>query len=114
MQQLQISARFKIHDGKTAEFRSLADQCVARVQEKDTQTRQYDWFFSADGTACEVRETYDNSEALLEHMGNVGDLLGPLFAIADLEVAVYGTPSEELIAATAEIPTVVYDFYKGI
>lgn len=113
MSKLHVSAKFTIHEGKLDEFKALAEQFVARVNELDTQTEVYDWYLSADGRTCEVREIYPSSEALLEHIEHVGDLFGPTLEIADFEPRIYGDPSEELMAATAEMSPVVYRFVTG-
>ena len=70
----KISVRFvlTLHDGQIDALRDVAMRCVAAVRDKDTGTLQYDWYLSPNGKECVVLETYESSEALLEHMGNVG------------------------------------------
>jgi quinol monooxygenase YgiN len=72
MSEIQVTARLRIHDGKLEEFKDVAEKCMESVRTKDTGTLQYDWFFNADHTECVVRETYRDSEAVLEHMANLG------------------------------------------
>jgi quinol monooxygenase YgiN len=86
MKNIQITARFKINDGKLEEFKRLADNCIAVTKEKDQNTLQYDWFFSEDETECIVREIYSDSNAVLSHMGNLGDLLEKIIEVSDFEV----------------------------
>ena len=64
--------------------------CMKSVKEKDTGTLQYDWFLDADQTECVVREHYKDSDAAMEHMGNLGDLLGALLSVCDMSLEVYG------------------------
>lgn len=111
---MQLSARFVIHEGKLEAFKALAKECMASVKEKDTDTSQYDWYFSADNTECVVRETYTDSNAILSHIGNLGELFGRLLEISDLYPEVYGDPSEELVNATAALKPKVYSFYQGL
>lgn len=113
MSKIQVSATFAIHEGKLEEFKALAEQFVARVRELDTRTEAYDWFLSADGRTCEVREIYPDSEALLEHIEHVGDLFPPMFEVADFRPAVYGDPSPELVEATRAMSPAVYGFLTG-
>jgi len=113
MSEIQVSATFTIHDGKLDEFKTLAEQFVARVREVDTQTQMYQWFLSPDGGTCEVREVYPSSEALLEHLEHVGDLFGPMAEVADFSPAIYGDPSPELLEATADASPVVYHLMTG-
>jgi hypothetical protein len=38
MNNLQVTARFTIHDGKLEEFKNLAEECLSIVKEKDKDT----------------------------------------------------------------------------
>lgn len=69
----------KIRDGLLEGFKRQASECIKRVKEKDTGTLQYDWLLSEDKSECEIRETYENSEALLEHASHLREALGILF-----------------------------------
>ena len=100
MEEIQVSAHLSIHPGKLAEFKTVAEQCMKSVREKDTGTLQYDWFLNEDQTVCRVREKYRDSDAVLEHMGNLGETLGHLLTLVDMSLEVYGTPSEQLLMAT--------------
>lgn len=61
-----------------------------------------------------VRETYRDSEAVLEHIGNMGDTFGALLACCDMELHVFGEPSAELMAASAELAPTVYAHFQSI
>jgi hypothetical protein len=73
---------------------------MRQTGEKDTGTLRYDWFLSADGTECEVRESYVDSDALVRHRMNVGGAVEALFAefADDHKMTVYGDPSPQLVA----------------
>ncbi len=114
MSALQVTARLTIREGKLAEFRVLAASAMQSVREKDSGTLQYDWFFNDDETECVVRETYRDSEAVLEHVANLGETLGALLAVCDMDLEVYGSPSAELVAATTELAPKVYSHFQSI
>ena len=116
MKNIQITAKFKIHDDKVEEFKKIADDCVVAVakNEKGKGAIQYDWFFSPDEKECVVREIYTDSNAVLAHMRNVGELLGQLNAMTDFELELYGNPSENLQQAAAGLNPKVYSFYQGL
>jgi quinol monooxygenase YgiN len=69
-------ARFKFHEGKLEEYKRLSAQAMEIVRTKDTGTLQYDIYFNDDQSECMVVERYRDSEALIEHMANLGDLGG--------------------------------------
>jgi len=99
MKQIQATALLKIHEGKLNEFKSIAEKCMQSVREKDTGTLKYDWFINKDQTLCEVREKYKDSDAVLQHMGKLGDTLGELLTISDISLEVFGSPSDKLMDA---------------
>ncbi|MEN8143739.1 MAG: antibiotic biosynthesis monooxygenase [Gemmatimonadota bacterium] len=114
MSALQVTARLKIHEGKLDEFKQVAAQCMQSVREKDSGTLQYDWFFNDDQTECVVRETYRDSDAVLEHIGNLGEIMGALLGVSDMDLEVFGTPSDELAEAAAELAPRVYSPFQSI
>lgn len=114
MTELQLTARFTIHEGKLDEFRDLARRCMESVREKDTGTLQYDWFFSADEREFVVRETYRDSEAILEHAANLGELLGAIAAITDFDLEIFGSPTPQLLEALAGFAPSVYSHFQSI
>jgi len=114
MNNIQLTARFVIHDGKLEKFKELASACMLSTKEKDTGTLQYDWYFSEDETECRVRETYTDSDAILAHIGNLGSLLGELLLITDFYPELYGSPSEALVNATAALKPKVYSHFQSM
>ena len=116
MNKIQFTARFRIHAGKLDEAKKIAFECMAIVKEKEEGkgALQYDWFFSTDQTECVVRETYADSNAVLAHMGNLGEPLGQILAISDFELEIYGDMSEELQKAVAALDPKVYSFFQGL
>lgn len=114
MNNLQITARYQIHDGQLAEFKKLAQECLSIVKAKDKDTLQYDWYFDEAQSECVLREAYPDSNALLAHLGNIGELFGKLIALGDFSAEVYGQPSDELLKATTGLNIKVYTFYQGL
>jgi len=81
------------------EFKQQAAKCISIAKEMDPGTLQYDWFISSDNTECEIRETYESSEALLAHVSNLREALRILFEkfASGHSVVIYGEPSAELL-----------------
>lgn len=114
MKEIQATAILKVHHGKLPEFKRVAEKCVQSVREKDKGTLQYDWFFNEDQTLCEVREKYRDSEAVLEHMGNLGDTLGELLALCELSLEIFGSPSDALLDALKGMDIKYYDPFLSL
>ena len=102
MNELQGIARFKIHEGKLDEFKRLSAQAREIVRTKDTGTLQYVIYFNDDQSECIVLERFRDSEALIEHTANLGDLVEAILAIVSvIHGELLGEPSEELRAKLA-------------
>lgn len=115
---LQLSAKMKIRPGMLDGFKSQAAECISEVKRKDTGTIQYDWFISSDNTECEIRETYENSDALLAHVENLREPLKILFEkfATDHSIMIYGDPSPQLLenAKSRRIVLKTYSFLQGL
>lgn len=115
---LEVSAMMKVRKGKLKEFKEQAFEIIRLAKEKDTKTLRYDWFLSHDGTECEVREAYVNSQGLIEHRMHIGDALKKLFAefADDHAVRIFGNISPELMGMIQNLKDVNikrYSFLQG-
>lgn len=84
------------------------------MREKDTGTHRYDWFFNADQTECVVLEHYADSQAILDHAAQAGELLGPLIQLADMSFESYGAPSAEVLEGVAAFNLKEYTYFQGL
>ena len=112
MSELQCVARLKIHDGKLDEFKRLAAKCAELVRTKDPGTLQYEWYFS-DNTECLVFERYRDSQALLDHLKNMGDTMAAILQTCDASGEICGTPSPELIEQLKDSPVQIYKPFQA-
>ena len=103
MNELLGIARFKFHEGKLGEFKRLSAQAMEIVRTKDTGTLQYDTYFNDDQSECMVLERFRDSEALIEHAANLGDLTDAILAtVSVVHGELLGEPSAELRANLAD------------
>jgi quinol monooxygenase YgiN len=114
MSKLRAVAKFRIHPGKGADFRTIAAQCLEAVKARDPGTSGYEWFINEAGTECIVLESYDSAEALLAHTRNVGALVGRLLRIADYSVDMLGDPTSEIRAALRRMQISLYGRLQGL
>lgn len=84
---------FKVQSGKLQAFRSLCEQFVEKAS-KETKCLYYG--FSFDGDQAHCREGYEDADALLSHLGNVGSLLEEALKISELTRLEAHGPEEEL------------------
>jgi quinol monooxygenase YgiN len=89
-------ARFRFHGGKVEEFKHLSAQAMEMARTRDTGALQYDIYFNDDQSECIVLERFRDSEALIEHAANLGDLFGAILATGSvLHGELLGEPSAD-------------------
>ena len=115
MSELLGIARFKFHEGKLEEFKRLSAQAMEIVRTKDTGTLQYDIYLNDDQSECMVIERYRDSEALIEHFENLGDLGAEILAtVSVVHGEVLGEASAELRANLADSPVRFFTPYQSM
>jgi len=82
MKKIHVVARFNIHDGQLDQFKAGMDNCIV-LTKNEPGALVYDWFIDEKNLACTVIETYQDSNAVLAHVGNVNDSLSKLMEISD-------------------------------
>ena len=114
MNQIQVNARFpNIPSGNLAEFKQVAARAL-EIARGEAGTLQYAWFFNDAETSCVVRETYEDSAAVLAHVANLGDVFGQLLEVGGgCEFEVFGDPSSELVEATRGLDLSIFAYFQG-
>ena len=99
MSRLLGIARFRFHEGRVEEFKRLSLRCMEIVQASDTGTLRYDIFLNADESEALVVEEYVDTEALMEHLANIGEeLSSAILATASVHGELLGDLGAELVA----------------
>jgi Antibiotic biosynthesis monooxygenase len=114
VQQIQVTATFPlIPRDNLSEFKRLAGEALENTAD-EPGALQYDWFFNEDESKCIVREIYADSDAVLTHLGAMGDLLGKVIEVGGgIEIEVFGDPSDALLEATEGLQPTVYSYFQG-
>ena len=114
----EATARLKIRDGELEGFKQQVAEIVSLTRAGDPKPLRYDWFLSADGTECEVREAYLSADALLAQQERIGQAKLELFGnyVAGHEMAFYGELSPALAGALEAMGTAFhqYAFFQGL
>lgn len=84
---------FKIHAGKTEEFKA---GCPAFVEATRKEDGALHYGFSFDGETAHCREGYKDAESLLAHLDNVGPLLKEALKIADITRLEVHAPADQI------------------
>lgn len=114
MKQIKVTALFKIKEGKLNEFKQLVPSLIHAVKKNEPGAVTYDWYLNEEAMECMVLETYADSQAVLAHSANLGELLQKLLGISDLILEVFGNPDPELKKILAEMGAKLYPFFAGM
>lgn len=83
---------FKMHEGREADFKALCEQFVEATS-KEEKCLYYGFSFS--GSTAHCREGYIDALGVLNHLENVGPILGEALKISDLlKLEIHGPESE--------------------
>ena len=105
-------ARVKIHEGKLEEYKRLNAQCMEIARTKDTGTLQYEIYLNDDEAEAIVLERYRDSEALIEHTTNLGELMEASLATGSVSGELLGEPSAEIRANLRGSPVQLFTPYQ--
>jgi quinol monooxygenase YgiN len=109
MNRIQVAARFpNVSGSNLAEFKKVAAHAL-EIAKSEPGVLQYEWFFDDTHTVCVVRETYQDSEALLAHITTLGVTLNTLSELGGgCELEMFGDPSPLLVDATAPVQRSIF------
>lgn len=114
MKEIEGFARVRIHAGKAEEYKRLTTQCMELARTKDTGTLQYDIFINAEGTEAIVHERYRDSDALLEHTANLGELMNKVMCVSTITGEVLGQPTPVLRKMLDQYGVRVFEPYLSL
>lgn len=94
MDGIHVTARFaNVSSANRAEFKQVAAAALD-ISRRERGVLQYDWFFDETETVCVVCEVYQDSQALVAHIANLGETVGRLAALGGgCELELFGDPS---------------------
>lgn len=84
---------FEVQADQLAAFKALGPKFIAKTR-TEPGCRHYTFSFS--GNIAHCREGYDNAEAILAHLQNVGELLGEALKIAKIVRLEVHAPASEI------------------
>lgn len=111
---IQYTVEWSIKDGKLDTFKNLAHQAIEKVQKNEPGMKGYQWYFNDDGSKCYTAEWLKDSDSLMAHLKNVGDVLPQLLEQSDItRFEVFGNPSPEAEAAVNQLGARVFHHFEG-
>ena len=84
------------------------------VRTKDTGTLAYDPYFDDDQSECVILERFRDSEALIEHTANIGDLMEAVVATGSVSGELLGEPSAGSDRDLADSPVLLFTPFQSM
>jgi quinol monooxygenase YgiN len=114
MSKVTYVVQWTINDGELENFKAMASGFVSSVQQNEPGTLGYQWWMGEDGKHCLLEEAFENSEAMLTHLGNVGPTLPDIMAIAPItRLEVRGEVSAEAREALSSLGATHFAHFVG-
>jgi quinol monooxygenase YgiN len=111
---IRVVIEYSVKEGKIDEFKRLAKDVVEKSEANESRMLAYEWYLSADRSKCALLQTLAGSDAIMAHLGNVGDLLGPLHETVQITgFNVYGNPSSEVREAYRQFNPQYFARFRG-
>jgi len=111
---IRTNAELSIAEGKIDEFKKMAAEMIKKVEANEPGMLSYEWFLSDDESKCYLIEIYKDSEAVMAHFGNIGEMMGPFMEIAQItRIELYGNPSDEVRQAVAPMEPKISEPWNG-
>ena len=112
--EIRIVGEFTIAEGKTDAFKELIGTAIERVRSNEPDTLTYEFYFSDDETKCYALELYRDSQALLTHVEDVGEILPKILAVAQItSLEIFGNATKELKEGLASFGAKFFTHWSG-
>lgn len=112
--QIQYTVEWTIKPGGLAGFKELAQKKVIPMVKSESGMLGYQWYFNEDESKCYTIEWLANSDAIMAHLGNVGEDLPKFFAFSDItRFEVFGNPNAQTKEALKGLGAVFNGYFDG-
>ena len=112
---IRLVVELNIHEGKFAEFQTLAKKMVA-ASEKEPGTLSYHFVLSADRKRCRLVEGYTDAAAITAHFAGpaVQELVPQMIQVSTpVRMEIYGDPGPEVASIAASFGAEVFTAGEG-
>lgn len=90
-----------IKDGHLDQLKEIMEEMSTATKKDEPYALNYEWWISEDESACHIFERYEDSAAVMVHLGNFGSKFMERFMshVDPTGFKVYGDASDEVKAA---------------
>lgn len=90
-----------IKEGHLDQFKELMEEMSTATQRDEPNILNYEWWISENQSSCHIYERYEDSAAVMIHLGNFGSKFAERFMshVDPTGIKVYGDASDDVKAA---------------
>ena len=98
----------QVQPGRLEALKALMAEMADATRANEPGTLDYEWSLSADGSACDLFERYEDSDSALIHMSTFGAQYAERFfaVLTPQRFTLYGAPNEAVMAGLAPMGAV--------
>ena len=112
--QVQYTAKWKIHDGELDSFKEIASSSTELVEANEPEMLAFHWYMNEDESEAYLVEWYANADAITHHFQNVQEPLGALLEISDLaRFEVFGDLTDGATETLAALRPQTFSHWEG-
>jgi quinol monooxygenase YgiN len=106
---VQWVVAFDVKEGQFENFKTVMNDLVSSTRNNEPDTTHYEWFASDDEKHLNLYERYRSSAAAMIHLNTFAEKFAErLLATVDPKgVVIYGSPSNDVVAALGDLAPVV-------
>lgn len=109
-----VKATHSVVAGRVDDFKQLASEMIDVVETSEPGYLSYQWYLSEDERTCTIVGVLEDSEAVLNHLANISEMIGPLSELAPATgIELYGDLSDELREAVAPFGATIAGHWNG-
>jgi quinol monooxygenase YgiN len=113
-QAINYTVEFSIKPGQQDGFAAVSKECTEAVNANEPGMNAYQWYYNDDKSKCYVTEWHANSDSIMVHLQNVGEIPPKLFEFSEISrFEVFGNPGDTAREALAGLGARFFSYDHG-
>jgi len=104
-----------VNDGHLDQFKTLMEEMFEATKKNEPGVLNYEWWLNDDKTVCHIYERYEDSDAVMVHMGNFREKFVDRFMshVVPTGLTIYGNADDRVREGLASLKPVYMHAFGG-